>query len=404
MTDSLEDIRVLDLSKVLAGPLCAQWLGDLGADVIKVEAVGLGDDTRDWPPFRRTPNGQRAGAVFLSANRNKRSIAVNLRDPQGLEIVQRLARRADVVIESFGPGVAAKLGVDSDSLRKINPRIIHCSITGFGSVGPMSGAKGYDMILQAFSGMISITGEPGGGPVRSPFSPVDQATGSHALSGILAALYARERTGLGKSVEASLFDTAMAFLAYSIQSFWESGQEPKRPGAGHESLCPYDAFPTADKPLILGIANDGLWMKFCELAELTDISADPRFHKNSDRVANRTSTSAIVREALSHRKRDEWIAILERNGIPCAPIHTLAEVTAHPHFTESGMVQSYEHGTFGQIHTIAMPLRFDKNRTPIYRGAPMHGENCREILIDIGYTNSEIKALTAGGVIANNLP
>ena len=328
-TTPLQGLKVLDLSKVLAGPLCAQYLGDMGASVIKVESPE-GDETRGWPPFHHGADGVDTGAIFLSANRNKRSIAVDLRQAAGQQVVQRLAAQADVVIESFGPGVAARLGVDAATLRAANPRLIACSISGFGPVGPMKDGKGYDLILQAFSGMLSITGERGGAPARSPFSPVDQATGLHAMVGILALLHERERTGQGGLVEASLFDSATGFLAYFLQSFWARGTEPERAGSGHESLCPYEAFDTADKPLILGVANDGLWRHFCRIAGLDDWVDKPGFRTNAERVAQREQTLALVRAVLRTRPRDIWLQQLAEAGIPCSPLHTLGELFRPP--------------------------------------------------------------------------
>ena len=387
-------LKIVDLSKVLAGPLCAQYLGDMGADVTKVETLGSGDDTRDWPPLRASADGgSSTGAVFLSANRNKRSIAVNLGEPSGREILYRLVRQADVVIESYGPGVASKLGVDWMTLRKLNPRLVHCSISGFGNYGPMRTAKGYDVILQAFCGMLSITGDRDGGAARSPFSPVDQATGLHAMSGILAALLERTRTGEGQLVEASLFDTATAFMGYFLQSFWERGTEPKRFGAGHESLCPYDIFPTKDKPLILGVANDALWRRFCEVANLSSAINDPRFRSNPDRVAHRNETIDMVRAALTRRTRDEWIALFEQSGIPCSPVHTLGELCEHPHMRESGMVTSHEHPSLGELRSVAMPLRFNGDRPTLRRHAPMHAEHGEEILRELGFTEQEINRM-----------
>ena len=393
-------LKVLDLSKVLAGPLCAQYLGDMGADVIKVETPNDGDETRQWPPFRESAPGRDAtGTVFLSANRNKRSIAIDLRSESGRGVAHRLAKGADVVIESFGPGVAARLGVDYKTLAAINPRLVHCSISGFGSVGPMRQGKGYDVILQAFCGMLAITGERDGPPVRSPFSPVDQATGLHALIGILAALLERERTGTGGLVEASLFDTATGFLGYFLQGFWERGTEPEKPGSGHESLCPYEAFETLDKPLILGVANDNLWRSFCEVAGLNAIVDDPRFRTNPVRVENRAETVAIVRAALAERPRDAWLEALNAKGIPCSPLHTLGELSEHPHTAASGMVYSYDHPVLGPLRTVAQPLRFDGKRTALRHPAPMHAEHGRDILREAGFDEREIDALAAGGAV-----
>lgn len=393
----LAGLRVLDLSKVLAGPLCAQYLGDMGADVIKIEPPRSGDETRGWPPLRA---GRRThtGAIFLSANRNKRSVAVDLGSEAGREVIYRLAKWADVAILSFGPGVALKLKVDPATLRGLNPALICCDISGYGSVGPMRQGKGYDVILQAFSGMLSITGEPGRPPVRSPFSPVDQGTGLHALVGILAALHARERTGQGCTVEASLFDTATGFLGYFLQNYWERGTEPERPGSGHESLCPYQVFDTADKPLILGVANDSLWQRFCAIAGLEDIRDEPRFATNAARVAHRAETVAFVEEAMKCRRRADWLQVLDDAGIPCSPLHTLGELSAHPHTRESGMVFDYEHPTLGKLSSVSQPLRFDGTRTSFQRPAPEHGEHTNEVLREMGYNEEEIAAMEAAGV------
>ncbi len=395
----LSGIRVLDLSRVLAGPLCGQYLGDMGADVIKIEAPGDGDDTRSWPDFCVSADGQRASGPFLSANRNKRSLALDLKSEEGRAIVHDLARSVDVVIESFAPGVAARLGVDADTLRGLNPRLIHCSISGFGSVGPMNHGKGYDLILQAFSGMLAITGEEGSPPTRSPFSPVDQGTGMHALIGILAALLRRDRTGEGCSVEASLFDTSAAFLGYFLQNHWFTGREPRKVGVGHGSLCPYGVFETADKPLIVGIANDSLWRKFCALAGLEQAVSDPLYATNDARVQHREDTDALVNRALQQQKRSYWLALLDGAGIPCSPVHTLGEMSAHPHTEASGMLLQYEHAHFGPLKGIAQPLRFDGERCPQRQPPPMVGEHSAEILREAGCDDERIEALLSQGVI-----
>jgi crotonobetainyl-CoA:carnitine CoA-transferase CaiB-like acyl-CoA transferase len=398
----LAGLKVLDLSKVLAGPLCAQYLGDMGADVVKVETPGAGDETRSWPPFRQAEDAPPTGSVFLSANRNKRSIAVDLRSEEGRQIIYRLASQADVVIESFGPGVAARLGVDTATLRALNPKLVCCNISGFGSVGPMREGKGYDVILQAFTGMLSITGERNGVPVRSPFSPVDQATGLHALIGIQAALLERARTGLGNVVEASLFDTATGFLGYFLQNYWERGTEPEKPGSGHESLCPYEAFETLDKPVILGVANDTLWRAFCKVAGLMDIVDDPKFSTNALRVENRDETVGIVRKVMATRTREAWLNDLGAVGIPCSPLHTLGELSAHPHTAASGMVYEYEHPQYGTTRAVSQPLRFGGQRTGMRHAPPAHGAHGREVLLEAGYSEAEIDAMAKAGAVDLN--
>lgn len=396
---ALSGIRVLDLSRVLAGPLCAQYLGDMGADVIKVEAPGSGDDTRSWPEFKTAPDGARAAGPFLSANRNKRSLALDLKSPEGLAIVQQLARQSDVVVESFAPGVAARLGVDAASLRALNPRLIHCSISGFGSVGPMRHGKGYDLILQAFSGMLSITGDEGSAPMRSPFSPVDQGTGMHALIGILAALLRRHQTGEGCSVEASLFDTSAAFLAYFLQNYWNSEKEPRKAGVGHGSLCPYGLFDTADRPLILGIANDALWRKFCRLAQIETAMDDPRFATNTARVQHRSDTELLVTRALRAHGRGHWLALLDDHGVPCTAVHSLGEMAAHPHTEASGMLLHYEHPHFGPMNGVAQPLRFDGERSAQRLAPPLCGEHSLQVLRELGRSEAEIDRLLEKGLV-----
>jgi crotonobetainyl-CoA:carnitine CoA-transferase CaiB-like acyl-CoA transferase len=385
---ALAGVKVVDFSKVLAGPLCAQYLGDLGADVVKVETYKDGDDTRRWPPFRGTD-----GTVFLSCNRNKRSIALDLKSASGQEIARKLVLDADVVVESFGPGVAKRLGIDCATLRAENPRLIYCSISGFGPKGPLREGKGYDVILQAFSGMMSITGEEGGAPARSPFSPVDQATGFHALTGILAALLERQRTGQGALIEASLFDSALAFLAYFFQGYWEKGTQPVKSGSGHESLCPYQAFQTADKFVLLGVANDTLWRKFCAIASLGNVVDDPRFRTNADRVKHRAETVGMVQAVMITRNCDEWMRVLAEAGIPCAPINSFADVTSHPHTLASGMVMEYDHPALGRLKTVAQPLVFDGERNVPSRPPPSHGEHTRAILADLGYSSDDIARL-----------
>ena len=384
----LADIRVLDLSKILAGPLCTQYLADLGADVIKVEPAS-GDDTRVWPPFE-----DGVGTIFLAVNRNKRGIAIDLRKPEGLALCHRLARDADVVVESFGPGVAERLGIGFEALCAINPRLVYASISGYGTQGPMKGEKGYDLIAQAFTGMLALTGQPGGEAARSPFSPVDQATGYHAVIGIMAALMQRERTGAGIKMEVSLFDSAVGLLGYFLQSYWQRGVEPERPGSGHESLCPYQAFETADKPIILGVANDSLWQAFCRLAGEPALAKDPRFATGADRVANRATIVPLVANILRHRTRSEWLAQLAEHGIPSSPLNSLGELSRHPHTEASGMILHDD-----EFRAVAAPLRAGGRRLDLKRRPPRIGEHSREILAEAGFDTAAAEQLISDGVV-----
>lgn len=390
----LAGTRVLDFSKVLAGPLCTQYLGDMGAEVIKIESCNGGDDTRGWPPFE-----DGVGAIFLAVNRNKRSLALDLKSPEGLEICARLVKQADVVVESFGPGVAERLGIDYESLKAINPAVVYCSLSGYGTQGPMKDGKGYDLILQAFCGMISITGEADGPPARSPFSPVDQGTGLHAIIAIMGALMQRATTGVGMKLEASLFDTAVSFLGYFLQGYWQRGTEPQRVGSGHESLCPYQSFETKDKPLILGIASDGLWREFCDLAGEPALARDPRFATSAERVRNRPETVAEVSRIMATRTRQDWTALLEARGIPCSPVHSLGELSGHPHTEASGMVLGYQNQRGRDLKGVSAPIRVDGERPKFRRPPPALGQDSAAILAELGYAPTEVEALFESQVV-----
>jgi crotonobetainyl-CoA:carnitine CoA-transferase CaiB-like acyl-CoA transferase len=384
----LNGVRVLDLTKVLAGPLCTQYLGEMGADVIKVEPVELGDETRGWPPFR-APG---LGAVFLSVNRNKRSIAVDLKTQRGRDIVHRLAKTADIAVESFGTGVAERLAIDAPTLQAINPRLIHCSISGFGRTGPMRAAPGYDVILQAFCGVMALTGDENGSHIRSPISPIDQMTGMHALTGILAKLFERQSSGKGGTVNVSLYDTAMGLMAYNLQSFWERGVQPKKCGSSHESLCPYQAFEAADGPIMIGVANDNLWRKFCAATGLQHLVDDPEFRTNADRVRNRPRTLELVQAALLHGTVAHWHEELSHAGIPCSPINSLEQLLKHPHTQASGIVMDYSRPETGALHAIAQPVRFDGAIARPDLPPPLHGEHTDEILAELGLLEDRISA------------
>ena len=390
----LAGVRVLDFSKILAGPLCTQYLADLGADVIKIEPVRGGDDTRAWPPF-----ADGAGTIFRAVNRNKRSLALDLKTQEGLAVCTRLAERCDVAVESFAPGVADRLGIGYDALRLVNPRLVYCSVSGYGTRGPLKDGKGYDLIAQAFTGMLAITGEPGGPPARSPFSPIDQGTGLHAVIGIMGGLMQRARTGAGVRLDVSLFDTAVGFLGYFLGSYWERGLEPERVGAGHESLCPYQVFETADHPLILGVANDALWRAFCALAGAPELADDPRFATGALRVRNRAETVDLVAAIMRRRTRGEWLAALDAAGIPCSPVHTLGEMSRHPQTQASDLVQHYRSDSGRALRTIASPVRADGERPPLRTPPPRLGQHSAEVLSELGFAPDQVRDYAERGIV-----
>lgn len=394
-TKPLAGVRVLDFSKILAGPLCTQYLADMGAEIIKIEPIETGDDTRAWPPFA----GQGMGAVFLSANRGKRSLAINLKEPEGLDLALSLARTADVAIESFGSGVAERLGIHEEALRAVNPDIVYCSISGFGRTGPLRDAPGYDVVLQAYCGVMALTGEEGGPYMRSPISPIDQTTGMHALTGILAALYGRKSGAAGSRVEVSLFETALGLMAYNLQSYWIKDVEPARAGSSHESLCPYQVFEAADGPILIAVANDNLWRRFCGVAGLGEIVADPRFATNPDRVANRAETVRLVQSAVAKQSVAWWMRELSAIRVPCAPINGPAKLMREPHTAESGMVLEAGHPATGLLRTVAQPVRFNGETRRMDFPPPAHGEHGHAILTEMGLSPEAIAALASKGVV-----
>ncbi|MNQ25608.1 E-cinnamoyl-CoA:R-phenyllactate CoA transferase [compost metagenome] len=390
----LKNITVLDLSKVLAGPLCGQYLGELGARVIKVEPVRTGDDTRAWLP---QDGGQ--SATFLAVNHNKRSLAVDLKTEAGRAVVHRLAKQADVVLQGFGGKTAARLGVDYDTLSRLNPALIYCEISGYGREGPMGDEPGYDVMLQAFSGMISTMGEPGGNFARASFSPVDLGTGSFALSGILAALLARSQTGQGQYLDVSLLDTSLGLMSYMAQNYWRTGQIPRRMGTGHPAMCPYQAFRAADGDLMLGVGNDAQWQRFCVVAGLQDQAGAPAFASNAARVRNFDATVALVQARIETRTVAEWIATLKPAGIACSAIHTLDQALAHPQVAARDLIVTSQHPVLGEVRNIGLPVRFGKQARQATLPAPLLGEHSREILADLGYASEEIEAMLATGSV-----
>jgi crotonobetainyl-CoA:carnitine CoA-transferase CaiB-like acyl-CoA transferase len=397
MEPLLQDIRVLDLSRVLAGPYCSMILGDLGADVIKVERPGVGDETRHWGPPFAAPG---ESAYFICVNRNKRSITVDMKKPEGVEIIKALARKSDVLLENFAPGTMESLGLGYETIKAINPAIIFCSITGFGPDGPYSNRAGYDLAVSAFGGLMGITGEPDGPPVKVGVAITDVATGIYAQGAICAALYARTRTGRGQRIDLSLLETQVSALVNIASSYLISGEIPKRWGTAHETIVPYQGFETKDKYVIVAVGNDQLWVKFCKVIGRPDLAEDPRFKTNPLRVRNRKECIGILAPILKTRTRDEWVELLNRESIPCAPINTMDEVFSNPQVLHRKMLEVVDHPTAGKIKMVGIPVKYSDAETAIRRPPPLLGQHTAEILSEVlGYEAVRIEKLKADGVV-----
>jgi crotonobetainyl-CoA:carnitine CoA-transferase CaiB-like acyl-CoA transferase len=391
----LAGLRVLDLTRALSGPFATMILGDLGADVIKVEDVWHGDDTRRWgPPFQ----GDDA-AYFLSVNRNKRGLSVNLKTSDGQEIVQRLAGQADILMENFRPGTAARLGLGYDELCQVNPGLIYASISGYGQTGPSAGLPGYDAVAQAVSGMMSVTGEPGGEPVRSGTSLADVGAGMWALIGILAALHARQASGRGQVIDISLLDGQVAWLTYVAGKYFATGVTPGRFGSAHESLAPYQVFPTADEPIMVAVGSDGLWRRFTAATGLDDLTDDPRYATNPDRVRHRVTLIPRINAALAARGCAEWTDRLNAAGVPAGPVNTVPAALAQPQVAARDMVVEVEHPVAGMLKMLGTPLKLSGQPASIRRPPPVLGQHTDEILAEAGYPAERIAELRAAGVI-----
>lgn len=389
----LGDIVVADFSKLIAGPTCTQILGDLGARVIKLEERDGGDDLRGMPPFVGTD-----GAMFMAMNRNKRSLALDLKSDAGRDVAMRVVAGADVLVESFGTGVAERLGIGHEAMRERFPRLVYCSISGFGRTGPLGPRPGFELMMQAYSGMMMTTGEVGGGPLRIGFSPLDQTTGIHAATGIVTALRRRDRTGQGSYVEASLFETATSFMGWHAQAYWLTGLLPDRPGSGHGSLCPYQAFIASDGYLLIAAGSDGLWRKLCDALDLPDSKDDPRLCTNADRVANRALTVGLVQERIATRTAAEWMDVMLAAGIPASPINNVDTAVADPQVAARGMVMDYQHPVGGPMRSVAYPVLHDGVPREVRHPPPLHGEHTGLILAELGYGPEAIAAMQSDGI------
>ncbi|RLF93770.1 CoA transferase [Thermococci archaeon] len=390
----LEGIKVLDLSRALAGPYCTMLLGDMGADVIKIERPGKGDDSRAWgPPFIEGES-----AYFLSINRNKKSITLNLKSEKGKEILFKLIKISDVLIETNRPGVMEKLGLSFEEVKKVNPKIVYCSISGFGQTGPYKLRPGFDQVIQGMGGLMSITGEENRPPIKVGVAITDVGAGMYAAIGILAALLRRDKTGKGEYIDVSMLDGTISWLTYQSGRYFASGEVPKPMGSGHPLIVPYQAFKTKDIYINIAVGNDSLWRKFCETIGL-NIADDPKFSTNAKRVENKEELIKILNEILSKKTGKEWLEILNKAGIPCGPIYKLNDIFSDPHVLSRGMVSEIEHPKAGKIKLTGVPIKFKNSPGKIRLHPPLLGENNFEILEEIGYKKEEIEKFREEGVI-----
>jgi crotonobetainyl-CoA:carnitine CoA-transferase CaiB-like acyl-CoA transferase len=393
---SLDGIRVVDLSRVLAGPFCGALLGDLGADVVKVEDPEAGDESRTWPPHK---DGEAAG--YLVNNRNKRGIAVNLKAPEGVDIVRRLARDADVLIENFRTGTMEEFGLGYETLSADNPRLVYCSVSAFGRTGPRADGAGYEALMQAFSGIMSITGEPGGAPVRCGVSFLDLTTGILCAFGVVNALRLRDRTGRGQRVDGSLLETAVGLLNFQAEGYLLAGTVPRALGSAHPSLSPYRNFRCRDDQWVfIAGANDRLWKRLAVALGLAGMAEDPRFASNVTRVRNREELERRVGEAIAALDREALLKRLHEAGVPATPVNTVDQVLNDPQTATRSVLRRMAHPKLGEIPVVGMPITFSGMDPRVRRHAPTRGEHTDEVLAECGYDAGQIAALRAGHVVS----
>jgi formyl-CoA transferase len=407
MARPLSHIRVLDLTRVLAGPWAAQNLADLGAEVIKIERPGSGDDTRSWgPPFIRDRDGKETGesAYFVSVNRGKKSVTLDIATPEGGRLARELAAKCDVLLENYKVGGLAKYGLGYADVKKTNPGIVYCSVTGYGQSGPHAHRPGYDFIFQGIGGLMSITGErdelPGGGPQKVGIAVTDVMAGMYASVAVTAALLHRERSGEGQYIDIALLDTIVAFGANQISNYFASGAVPRRWGNAHPNLLPYEVFPTADGHLILGAGNDSQWASFCSAAGRHDLASDPRFRTMPDRIRNREALIPIIQGIMKTRANHDWIERLEAANVPCGPINSYKEVFEDPQVRHRGLKVEMPHPLAGSIAGVASPMRLSETPVTYDAPPPLLGQHTREVLASVlGLSGGELDRLAARKII-----
>ncbi|MET3494114.1 CaiB/BaiF CoA transferase family protein [Variovorax boronicumulans] len=406
---ALDGIKVLDLSRVLAGPWCTQILADLGADVVKIERPGVGDDTRTWgPPFIKDADGNDTdqASYFTACNRNKRSVTVDMATPDGQALLQQMAAQADIVVENFKTGGLKQYGLDQESLRAANPRLIYCSVTGFGHDGPYAERAGYDLMIQAMTGMMSITGRPddvpGGGPLRVGVALTDLFTGVYASTAILAALQVRDRTGEGQHIDMALLDVGMAILANQASAFLNTGKAPQRQGNTHPSLAPYQDFPTLDGSMLLAVGNNGQFARFCEAAGHAEWAADARFATNTLRVKHRGVLIPMMEELTRTRTTADWVTLLEDKAVPCGPINDIAQAFDDAQVKARGLAVTLPRDAgdgIARITGVASPLRLSATPPVLRHAPPALGQHTREVLAEFGIDAARFDALRSAGVV-----
>jgi crotonobetainyl-CoA:carnitine CoA-transferase CaiB-like acyl-CoA transferase len=391
----LDGVTVLDFTRVLSGPYCTMILADLGARVIKVEHPVRGDDTRHWgPPFI----GEES-AYFLSINRNKESLTLDFKHPEGRRILDALLPRADVVVENFRPGTLEAIGLDGPSLLEQHPRLVFCSISGYGHTGPRRSEAGYDAVIQAEGGLMSVTGDADGPTYRLGVAISDIVAGMFAAHGILAALLARERTGHGQVVDIGMLDATAALLTYQAGNYFTTGEVPRRLGNRHPTIVPYEVFDTSDGEIVIAVGNDAIWKRFCDVAGLQELGADERFATNRGRVAHYAELRPLLDKAFRGRTRGEWLELLRGAGVPCGSVRDVAEVLNDPHLKERAMVAELHHPTVGPIKVVGSPIKLSETPPGIRTAPPTLGQHRDAILMELGYDRQSIVALEAAGVI-----
>jgi len=403
LMQAISNIRIVDMTRALAGPFCTMMLGDLGADVIKVERPGKGDESRGWgPPFvgENYSNYSGESAYFLASNRNKRSLTINLKSSEGQEIIRRLAATSDVFVENYRTGVLDKMGLGYDQLHAVNPQLVYCSISGYGRTGPYADRPGYDAIMQAEGGMMSITGPIDGPAYRVGIPIIDITAGMFASTAILAALRARDQNGEGQLVDVSLMDTQVALLANVAANYLIGENEPARLGNGHPNIAPYGAFPAKDRWLVVGAANARQWEILCNVLECPELKTDPRFVDNTHRLAHRFELDAELGSAFSVRDADEWLAVLREAGLPCGPINSVPDVFRHPQAEARAFTLTIDHPSAGEIRVPGFPYKLSNTPAAVRRYPPRLGEHSAEILDELlQYSPQQITALREQGVI-----